>query len=438
MKDIFPGHFRPTSDEFESLWNDCIFAVDANVLLNLYRYSDVTRKELEKAIESIKDRLFIPHQAAKEFLKNRLSVTSGQANEYVKSIKSINELVSSLSTKDRHPFLPDTELPKLKEYSDQLVELLTNQKDILLSKLTNDEILDFIGKIFLGKTGQCFDTEEMDKIAKEGEERYQREIPPGYRDNRKDDTDDPYRRYGDLIVWFQIIFYAKSEGKPCVFITDDKKDDWWREQSGRTIGPRPRLIEEFKLKTNQRFWMYTVEKFIKESAKMSNDTVSEEILNEIKKVSSESSQRYTNNGPSIEISQELFEVTDDYQDGLLIVSLNRPMRYATGTGKFNPRFSVVPDFTVEFVGSPYPDTGMVGLSYGCGTTKDFNVHLRGKRGSQLEAGDYIFQYTAKAKSIAEESTISINEENINCQQSAQPDCENVSGADADSISGAAG
>lgn len=437
MKEIFPGHFRPSSNEFESLWSDCIFAVDANVLLNLYRYSDATRKELEKSLESIKDRLFIPHQAAKEFLKNRLIVTAGQANEYIKSIKAINELVSTLSTKDRHPFLPDTELPKLKEYSEKLVMLLTNEKDILLSKLSNDEILDFVGRIFLGKTGQIFDTEEMDKLVKEGEERYRREIPPGYKDNKKDDNDDQYRKYGDLIVWLQVIFYVKSEKKPCIFITDDKKEDWWLEQSGRTIGPRPELIEEFKHKTNHKFWMYTVEKFIKESAKTSNATVSEEILNEIIKVSSESKQSYSNHGTSIEISQEIFKTTDGYQEGMLVVSLNRPMRYATGTGKFNPKFSVIPDFKVEFADSPYPDTEMVGLSYGCGTIKDFNVHLRAKSGSQLEAGDYLFHYTAQAKSLSEELASSINEEIKECQQSAQPDCENVGGADAASIDGAA-
>jgi hypothetical protein len=112
------------------------------------------------------------------------------------------------------------------------------------------------------------------------------------------------------------------------------------------------------------------------------------------------------------------------------------MRYATGTGKFNPRFAVVPDFSVEFIDSPYPDTEMVGLSYGCGTTKDFNVHLRGKRGSQLEAGDYIFQYTAKAKGIAEGPEISINEENMNCQQVHSADGVDVGGADAESSTGA--
>ncbi|MBK6959376.1 MAG: DUF4935 domain-containing protein [Nitrosomonas sp.] len=50
--------------------------VDTNVLLNLYRYSEATRKELQEAITSLDGRIFIPHQAANEFLRNRLTVTS--------------------------------------------------------------------------------------------------------------------------------------------------------------------------------------------------------------------------------------------------------------------------------------------------------------------------------------------------------------------------
>lgn len=38
MRSMFPGQFRLNDDGFAALWSNCIFAVDANVLLNLYRY----------------------------------------------------------------------------------------------------------------------------------------------------------------------------------------------------------------------------------------------------------------------------------------------------------------------------------------------------------------------------------------------------------------
>lgn len=152
MRLSFPGHFRPTTEDFNALWGGCIFAVDANVLLNLYRYSQVTRQELEKALDSVKERLFIPHQAAREFLKNRLGVTAGQAEEYTRAIKTIRDLKEVLSNKKRHPFLSDAELPKFSDLADELCDQLETQKNTLLTRLVADEILDFVEKTFSGKT----------------------------------------------------------------------------------------------------------------------------------------------------------------------------------------------------------------------------------------------------------------------------------------------
>ena len=132
MRKVFIGHFRPTKAEFTKLWGECIFTIDANVLLNLYRYSSATRQELEKSLMSVSDNVFITHQAAKEFLRNRLTVTAGQASEYSKATKSIKDLLATLSSKDRHPFLPDAELPRFKQYYDYLVSFLERQQKILL------------------------------------------------------------------------------------------------------------------------------------------------------------------------------------------------------------------------------------------------------------------------------------------------------------------
>lgn len=252
MRASFPGHFRPTTGEFNTLWAACIFAVDANVLLNLYRYSQVTRQELEKALDAVKDRLFIPHQAAKEFLKNRLGVTTGQAEEYTRAVKVIRDLKETLSNRKRHPFLPDAELPKFVNLADELCQQLETQKSTLLDRLTVDEILDFVEKTFSGKTGDPFDDETLSKLVHDGNVRYQNEVPPGYRDGKKDASGDQYRRYGDLIVWKQLMKKAKDSSKPMIFITDDKKDDWWLEQYGRTISPRPELVEEFIHQTGSR------------------------------------------------------------------------------------------------------------------------------------------------------------------------------------------
>ena len=56
------------------------------------------------------------------------------------------------------------------------------------------------------------------------------------------------RKLGDFIVWKQMITFAKdTELKALVFVTNDKKEDWWlKAPSGSETAksPRPELIEE--------------------------------------------------------------------------------------------------------------------------------------------------------------------------------------------------
>lgn len=128
MKTTFPGHFKVK--DIEAVWNKAHFVIDANVILNLYRYSDATRKELEKALVANKEKLFITNQAAKEFLNNRLIVTSGQAKEYTTAIKSINDLLKNLSTKERHPFLDSDKLENFNSVSASvIIDLEKNRKN---------------------------------------------------------------------------------------------------------------------------------------------------------------------------------------------------------------------------------------------------------------------------------------------------------------------
>lgn len=287
MRDVFPAFFRPSAQELGVLWNESTFAVDANVLLNLYRYSPETRKALESALKSVEKQLFVPHQAAKEFLRNRIGVTAGQADEYTKAVKTITDLAGTLSDKKKHPFLPEAELPGFNEQVERLKTLLEQQREALLTRLTKDEILELLEKLFAGRTGAPFDETRLAEIAAEGEKRYAADVPPGYKDGKKDTSVDPYRKFGDLIVWKQLIDRAKADNRPLIFVTDDKKEDWWLEQSGRTIGPRTELREEFVTAVAKDFWMYTVDLFIEEAARIRNQSVSQTVLEEIKTVREE-------------------------------------------------------------------------------------------------------------------------------------------------------
>jgi hypothetical protein len=281
LRSSFPGYFRPSAEEVSTLWRNALIAVDANVLLNLYRYSQQAREALLAALSSVGSRLFVPHQAAREFLDNRLGVTASQADEYTKTIRAITDLVENLSNTKRHPFLPETELPAFRVRIDSVCKLLHNQREQLLRRLTEDETLDALDQICSAAVGAPFSIEELKSIESEGVFRYQNKVPPGYRDAKKEGVAEVQKKFGDLILWKQVMRRARDAKCPLILVTDDQKDDWWSEQSGRTVGPRPELVEEFLKEAGQRFWMYSVDQFLEHLSTSTSVKVSRDVLEEV-------------------------------------------------------------------------------------------------------------------------------------------------------------
>lgn len=130
----------------------------------------------------------------------------------------------------------------------------------------------------------------MLEITKEGKFRYQNEIPPGYEDEKEKIG---FQIYGDLLLWFQIIDYASDKNKPIIFVTNDEKIDWWQQdENGQNSGvPRHELLYEFKDKSKQKIWFYTIDSLISKSNQYLNTDVSEEIIEEIQSVNISASDR---------------------------------------------------------------------------------------------------------------------------------------------------
>lgn len=95
---------------------------------------------------------------------------------------------------------------------------------------------------------QDFTRDEVYVICEEGENRYKKEIPPGYKDGKKKDG---IRKYSDLILWKEVIRYAKEQKKNIIFVTDDVKPDWWNIENDK-YEFLPQLIKEFERDTKIR------------------------------------------------------------------------------------------------------------------------------------------------------------------------------------------
>ncbi|MEX1214387.1 PIN domain-containing protein [Saccharospirillum sp.] len=295
LKKLFPGHFKLTREEYQYIWDNCLFVIDTNVLINLYRYSDSARNELLKIFGKIDGRLWMPYRVAEEYLSNRLSEISKQSKEYDATEKEIDKLKRSLENSRKHPFVSDRTLKKANKLFDEIAKELKENKELHESRFQNDDIQDRISSLFSGNIGSGFSENELVKLISEGEKRYKEKIPPGYKDQVKDGSSDSFRSkcrvYGDLIVWKEIIGMAKDQKRPVIFVTDDQKEDWWREVEGKTIGPRPELIEEFKAETGQDFLMYVASSFIERASKKFDEPVTEKVVEELKDI--RNSHRYS-------------------------------------------------------------------------------------------------------------------------------------------------
>jgi hypothetical protein len=121
MKSSFPGYYRPSVAQFTQLWASALFAFDANVRLSLYGYSKRTRNSLLELFESIRDRLWMPHQFAAEFQRNRMKAISEQVENYRSVKKQLESLIEQhLKPRHRHPFITTKSMQAVKTICKEL------------------------------------------------------------------------------------------------------------------------------------------------------------------------------------------------------------------------------------------------------------------------------------------------------------------------------
>ncbi|MGY2191876.1 PIN-like domain-containing protein [Pseudomonas pergaminensis] len=316
MKGLFPQYDYTTPDDHAETWKTALFVFDTNVLLNLYRYQARTREELLETLEKLSDRIWIPYHVALEFQRNRLTVIAAQGRRFsdirkvIEKAKSeLTNNINNLQLTKRHTLIDPEPLTTgferlTADFLDELDRLQKSQQTLTAP----DPIKTRIEEIFDGKVGAPFTTQdEVDKKNKEAESRFKINIPPGYMDKDKDKSspDEFYhnglaykRKYGDYIVWDQLLEYASiNQIKKLIFITDDAKEDWWEQidfDGKKTVGPRVELIEEAnRVGKLDRFLMSKPELFLKFANDFLAAEISEDTMREVRDVSSENKKKQT-------------------------------------------------------------------------------------------------------------------------------------------------
>lgn len=286
MKDRFQQFRRPTDAEFKTLWAESTIVLDANVLLNAYRYSDTTRRQLLQLLRRLRKRLWIPHQAALEFHRSRLEVMFERRNAFAAVRETIEgsrkALLEKLSTLYRDTAMdPSVLMAGLEQaYAALLAALLEHEKEAVepTSSPDEDPIWRSVLELFNGRTGDPYDEKTYEAVCKTGQERFASGKPPGYADQAKGGTD----QFGDFILWRQMLDHARLSQKPMLLVTDDRKEDWWLKVHGRTISPRPELVAEMKDTGGVSFYMYQPDQFMTMAATAFKSVVSAEALREVR------------------------------------------------------------------------------------------------------------------------------------------------------------
>jgi hypothetical protein len=279
MKDIYPGWYAKTPNELEALWDQAILVPDTNILLHLLRHSAKVRSQLMDVFDRKKEWLWIPYRVGAEFQRRRLDVQEQALDAYDRLVDdlttSVNQAKNKLNQYRAHPVIEiDRELCALDVYLADFLDRMTQAK----AKHPTEELAASFTKVtelFKGRVGPKPSAERISAICKEGEERYAKKIPPGFEDAKK--TGDASDKFGDLIIWKEMIEKAKADKRPMIFVTDDGKSDWWYINHGRKIGPHPELVEEFLAATGQQFHIYELPQFLRYAAETGSSIQAEAV-----------------------------------------------------------------------------------------------------------------------------------------------------------------
>jgi hypothetical protein len=268
MRAKYAGWYTRSPEKLAKIWEKAIFVPDANVLLHCLRHAAPVRDELLRVFAALKESLWIPYQVGLEFHRNRLEVEVGAEDAYERLCQdyqsAFNQASDRLKQLRAHPIISvDAELKVLNKFMDGFRDRMAEARE----RHPRDEIaeaVDRLTSLLDGRVGDKWPASRINPLKKEGEERYSRKIPPGYKDAKKDTGE--FDKYGDLIIWMDMMEKAKAERRPVVFISDDAKEDWWWIHRGRKLGPRPELIEEFLSHSEQEFHIYEFTQFLRVAA----------------------------------------------------------------------------------------------------------------------------------------------------------------------------
>ncbi len=332
MREKFSGWYPKKPDEIAKLWDNAIFIPDANVLLHSLRHSAEVRDELLRLFEVLGEALWVPYQVGLEFHCNRLDVELGALDAYDSLIKDQEAILEKARDRLRQVRAhPTINVPRELSALDMFLTDFKARMQAARAAHPSTEIegvVDRLTKILEHRVGEKWSPAKLATLKREGEDRYAKKVPPGYKDNKKDAGE--FDKFGDLIIWKEMIAKATADKRPVIFISDDAKEDWWWIHRGRKMGPRPELIEEFRAEAGQDFHIYEFSQFLRFAAhrfpeiKASVEKVEESLL------ADEAARRRQSDAAEAKVAEMRLRQLEDERDQLVAALSGTPGSLAEG------------------------------------------------------------------------------------------------------------
>ncbi|MCM2999967.1 PIN-like domain-containing protein [Paenibacillus cellulositrophicus] len=269
------------SDMINILKSNPVIIMDTNVWLDLYSLSPETISDVVEAIDR-SNLIWIPHQVFIEFHRRVKDVRERNLKRYdllkeeVCDVisKANNQITSLFNTYNKHKLMDIITLQK--EIEDFLREASKKAKNSLMDTQVNHEKEmkansismdgDFIEDYLLAikedySESNGFSVMQLLEIYEEGEKRYKYKIPPGFTDLKKgtdSSSEIPERKYGDLIIWKEILDYVGKRPVNVIFVNNERKSDWWVPENIKKNRIPTVLEQEFQSATKNQASLYMV------------------------------------------------------------------------------------------------------------------------------------------------------------------------------------
>ncbi|QYN33333.1 restriction endonuclease [Pseudonocardia sp. DSM 110487] len=350
---------------------------DANILLAFYEVGTTAREEVFSVFEALGSRLWVPHQVALEFSRNRKRVVIERLSRFKDARRSLKAATGEaidfleaaidqvLKLRDRNRTAREWNLSSVELDRESLekrldgvlaaalieLDLLEKEHDTHPSRPDRaDEIFDRISTMLSGKIGDAFEVADLRAIVEEAVSfRYPNQIPPGYRDAKKENA---VRAAGDYILWRQLISHARTVDMSAgvVLITSDVKPDWWLDDGkGRIVGPRPELVQEMRDLAGVDLVLTSLSDFLDGASSYLAARVSSETVQQVRAAEDEASSSSDGepDGSILELSVLGWRELED-----LVRTLFLAMGYSEMEGHPNP--SMGPDLVLRDENALFP------------------------------------------------------------------------------------